>query len=447
MSLRAKLALTLAVLTASAVAAVGYLSFSTTRQRSLQAIDESFAAAGRLGLDPDDHPSQTQPGRGTAQIPGRPRGAALFTFQVIDVAGTVIDFTSDNPLPVDSADIAVANDKRREITRSLELPDGVHVRVRTIGVQGGALQIGRDLSEMDGVLRDLGKRLTLLGAAVVAVAAIAGWFLARQLTKGLSALTTAASEVSSTGRLDIDVNTSGRDEVGKLGIAFSSMLGALRTSREEQRRLVQDAGHELRTPLTSLRTNVDVMRKHANMPTEMRSRVLDDLDSEVAELTSLVEEVVAVASGAAAAEPMQPVSVAEVMEAGAERIRRRYSREITVSADASIVMAQRSQLERAVTNLLDNAAKFDSSAQPIELIGVNGRIAVRDHGPGIAEADLPRVFDRFYRSVGTRSLPGSGLGLSIVTEAAAALGGTTFAENHPDGGAIVGLQLPVLPAG
>lgn len=446
MSLRAKLALTLAVLTASAVVAVGYLSFSTTRERSLRAIDESFVAAGRLGVDPDDQLGQARPGRGTAQIPGRPRGGALFTFQVIDTVGTVIDFTSDSALPVDSADIAVANDLRHEITRSLELPDGVHLRVRTIRVQGGALQIGRDLSEMDRVLRDLGKRLTLLGAAVVAVAAIAGWFLARQLTKGLSALTTAASEVSTTGRLDIDISTAGRDEVGKLGIAFSSMLGALRTSREEQRRLVQDAGHELRTPLTSLRTNVDVMRKHANMPTEMRDRVLDDLDSEVAELTSLVEEVVAVASGAAAAEPMRPVAVAEVMEAGAERIRRRYSREITVSSDASVVMAQRSQLERAVTNLLDNAAKFDNSTQPIELFGTNGRIAVRDHGPGIADADMPRVFDRFYRSVGTRSLPGSGLGLSIVTEAAAALGGTTFAENHGDGGAVVGLQLPVLPA-
>jgi two-component system sensor histidine kinase MprB len=222
------------------------------------------------------------------------------------------------------------------------------------------------------------------------------------------------------------------------------MLGALNSSREEQRRLVQDAGHELRTPLTSLRTNVDVLRRHSDLGDDMKAKVLDDLDIEVAELSSLVEEVVAVGSGRNAEEPARSVKLGEVVESAVGRVSRRTGRTIDISTDSSTVMALRPSLERAITNLLDNAAKFDPSDQPISITVSNGRVTVRDHGPGIAEHDLERVFDRFYRAVDARSQPGSGLGLSIVTEVAAAHGGTTFAENHPDGGAIVGFSLPIV---
>jgi two-component system sensor histidine kinase MprB len=297
---------------------------------------------------------------------------------------------------------------------------------------------------MENVLSDLSKRILLVGGIAVGVAAIAGWLFARGLTKSLRKLTFAAAEVSTTGRLDINVSADGRDEVGRLGMAFSSMLGALSRSREEQQRLVQDAGHELRTPLTSLRTNVDVLRRHTDLPAEMRARVLDDLDSEVAELSSLVEEVVAVGSGRTSDEPIRAMPLAEAVEAAAERVGRRSGRTIEVRTDASVVEAQRLLLERAITNLLDNAAKFDRTQAPIELSALGGRIAVRDHGPGIAADDLPHVFDRFFRAVAARSQPGSGLGLSIVTEVAAAHGGSTFAENSPDGGAIVGFILPLV---
>jgi two-component system sensor histidine kinase MprB len=222
------------------------------------------------------------------------------------------------------------------------------------------------------------------------------------------------------------------------------MLNALNTSREDQRRLVQDAGHELRTPLTSLRTNVDVLRRHGDLPAEMRAKVLDDLDIEVAELSSLVEEVVAVGSGRSPDEPSVEVRIADVVESAAGRVGRRTGRTIDITADNSVVLAQRSSLDRAITNLLDNAAKFDNSAEPIEISVANGRVAVRDHGPGIAPEDLDLVFDRFYRAVAARSQPGSGLGLSIVTEVAAAHGGTTFAANHPERGAIVGFELPIV---
>ena len=445
MTLRAKLALVLASLAALAAIGVGLLSYDATSTRMLAEIDRTLLRSSRARNDLDDdnlpNPGGGPPGRGGD---GGVQFASLEVFQVLNAAGQIIIQTDGVTLPVNAAELAVARTGRGEVLRTVTGSDKREFRVRTQPRRIGAFQFGRDLSEMNRVLHDLRSRILLVGGVAVVLAAFAGWFAARGLTKSLSALTEAASEVSSTGRLDIDVAAGGRDEVGRLGTAFSTMLTALNTSREDQRRLVQDAGHELRTPLTSLRTNVDVLRRHGDLPAEMRAKVLDDLDIEVAELSSLVEEVVAVGSGRSPDEPSVEVRIADVVESAAGRVGRRTGRTIDVTADSSVVLAQRSSLDRAITNLLDNAAKFDNSAEPIEISVANGRVAVRDHGPGIAPEDLDLVFDRFYRAVAARSQPGSGLGLSIVTEVAAAHGGTTFAANHPERGAIVGFELPII---
>jgi two-component system sensor histidine kinase MprB len=461
MSLRAKLALVLASLAALAAVGVGWFSYDATSTRMLSEIDSTLRATARVdqanppvgnnGGDGGDAPPGL-PGMGPGGFDGRPLGEQN-VYQVIDADGQRIAGTSGVTLPVTGRDREIARAGRGEHLETVTGSDGHEFRVftRPSNRFGGTIQIGRDLSEMNRVLDDLRTRILLVGAIAVAVAAVAGWLLARGLTRSLRRLTLAAGEVSSTGRLDIeidrDADANGRDEVGRLRAAFASMLVALRRSREEQQRLVQDAGHELRTPLTSLRTNVDVLRRHRDLPDEMRTKVLDDLDVEVGELSSLVEEVVAVGSGRTSDEPRRRFALAEAVEAAAERVGRRTGRSIDVHTDASVVVAQRALLERAITNLLDNAAKFDSSDAPIEITAAAGRIAVRDHGPGIDPADLPHVFDRFFRAVAARSRPGSGLGLSIVTEVAAAHDGSTFAENHPDGGAVVGLLLPVERAG
>lgn len=444
MTLRAKLALVLASLAAAAAVGVGLLSYDATSTRMLAEIDRTLLNASRARDDGDgDNVPGGRPLGPPAFTPGGGRrGVGLEVIQFLDVTGAVVIVTEGVTLPVNDQEVAVAVSGTGEVLRNVVGSDSREFRVRTQPVPGGARQFGRDLSEMNRVLHDLRTRIFMVGSVAVALAAIAGWLAARGLTRSLSALTEAASEVSSTGRLDIDVKTGGRDEVGRLGAAFSSMLGALNRSREDQRRLVQDAGHELRTPLTSLRTNVDVLRRHGDLPADMKAKVLDDLDIEVAELSALVEEVVAVGSGRNADEPITDVSLADVVESAVGRVSRRTGRTIDIAADTSSVMAQRSAIERAITNLLDNAAKFDQSDQPILITVEDGRVAVRDHGAGIAPDDLDQVFDRFYRAVNSRSQPGSGLGLSIVTEVALAHGGTTFAENHPDGGAIVGFTLP-----
>ena len=460
MSLRAKLALVLASLAALAAMSVGWLSYSATRDRMLSEIDNTLRSAndarGPLVPGDGDFPGAGDgtggPGNGTTPIGGRgdagdtprPFGIEQFVTQILDRNGTRLRGTLDVAFTPDADELRIAADGRGDVLRTVTASDGHEYRVYSRANDRVTYQIGRDVSEMERVLSDLRTRILLVGGIAVGSAAIAGWLFARGLTKSLRALTAAAGEVSTTGRLDIDVSANGRDEVGRLGMAFSAMLGALARSREEQQRLVQDAGHELRTPLTSLRTNVDVLRRHPGLPGDIRARVLDDLDTEVSELSALVEEVVAVGSGRTSDEPSRSMPLADAVNAAAERVGRRTGRVIAVETDASIVVAQRSLLERAITNLLDNAAKFDRTDVPIELSSHRGRIAVRDHGPGIAAEDLDHVFDRFFRAVGARSQPGSGLGLSIVTEVAGAHGGSTFAQNHPEGGAIVGFVLPVV---
>ena len=114
-----------------------------------------------------------------------------------------------------------------------------------------------------------------------------------------------------------------------------------------------------------------------------------------------------------------------------------------------MVSCRPAAIDRAIINLIDNAAKF-SAAQPTGSgaidVGVdNGRVSVSDRGPGVPTDDLPHIFDRFYRSVASRSLPGSGLGLAIVRDIVESHGGTVFAEARDGGGTTVGFTLPTLP--
>jgi two-component system sensor histidine kinase MprB len=226
------------------------------------------------------------------------------------------------------------------------------------------------------------------------------------------------------------------------------MLGALQRSQGEQHRLVQNAGHELRTPLTSLRTNLAVLRRHPDMAADMQEQILEDVDNEVGELTELVNELVAVASGELADQAPQEFLLAEAARRVAARVGRRRDRSVIVEIREQVgaeamVFAPLVGIERAITNLVENAAKFDQSDVAICVEVEGGRLTVIDHGPGIPEDDLPLVFDRFHRATASRTLPGSGLGLAIVREIVERQGGTVSAVNRPGGGASVGFELPV----
>jgi two-component system sensor histidine kinase MprB len=433
-SLRLRIALALAVLAALATTAVGVASYRTTRERLYDEVDRSLTEVVTL-----------LPRNSRGEISGLPvRGPlALYEAQVIGPDGTVRLTTFPVPVPADDAARSVIG-QPRSMERSTVSVDGDPYRVSSLGLPNGAVQIARPLAETQRVLASLRARTFLIVVLVAAVAALVGWLVAGRATASLRRLTKAAETVGATGRLDVDVPAEGGDEVGRLGSAFASMLDALDRSRAEQRRLVQDAGHELRTPLTSLRTNLSVLRRHPDLPAEQRAQVLDDLHAVTEQLVGLVEEIVAAATGDLDDEPRVRTSLGALVEEVVERHRRRTARTITCAADESTVEVQVAAVQRAVSNLLDNALKFDTSGGPIEVRVVEGRVDVADRGPGIPAADGDLIFARFHRSAEARTLPGSGLGLAIVREMAIRHGGTVHAEDRPDGGALVGFTLPVV---
>ena len=198
----------------------------------------------------------------------------------------------------------------------------------------------------------------------------------------------------------------------------------------------------MRTPLTSLRTNVSVLRrKFGGLDESSREQLLSDLDSETRELTDLVNELVELATDRRDDELVQPVRLGDPAERAAARARRRTGRTVVVNADDTTIEGRPGALERALQNLIDNACKFANDGD-VEVTVAHGRVSVRDHGQGLREADIPHLFDRFYRSVEMRSRPGSGLGLAIVRSVVEAHGGDVFATNAPGGGAIIGFTLP-----
>ncbi|MFF9135922.1 ATP-binding protein [Streptomyces sp. NPDC014806] len=451
-SLRTTFAVSFAAVTAAVTVLVGILSYNAAArlvrvdQQSVfdEVVHDVRDEVRQHRMSPEDF-SSLAPGHDVV----RP---ARTNVQVLGADGAVSD--SGSPaLPVTEADRTTAASPgagRMVLHKDVDVGSDVY-RIATVSLGGkrGAVQVAQEFSDTEDLLRALQQRTLILMAAVVVAAGLFGWWLARRITRRLIVLTAAAEDVARTRRLGIQVPVTGYDEVGRLGRAFDRMLGRLAQSEEDQRRLVQDAGHELRTPLTSLRTNISLLKRIDELPPGSREELVADLGQEARELTDLVNELVDLAAGQSDSEPPQPVDLADLAEDVAGLARRRTGREIVLRVSGETTTYGRpGMLQRAVSNLVENAAKFDRDGTgPIE-INVAGparpgtvRVEVLDRGPGIADADLLRVFDRFYRAADARSLPGSGLGLSIVREVALAHGGAPFAQHREGGGSVIGFTV------
>jgi two-component system sensor histidine kinase MprB len=451
-ALRWRISLALALLAGLATFVTATIAYASTRDR-LDAETDRFLrdriapyradlpGLGSGRLDPRGDLDQRR-------FPGFP-GRLLLQFdtvvQLLAEDGSVSNGSGDVALPVDAIDVEIAAGGGRVRFHTVS-SDDVPYRVATVPiVGGGALQVARDVSDTERVLDSLRRRYLVVGLGVVAAAVLAGWLIARHATQPLEELTRAAEHVAASGDLTATIPTVRRDETGRLAGAFTTMLHALARSREQQQQLVQDAGHELRTPLTSLRTNVEVLGRHRDLPDAQRAALLADVQSELAELSTMVDELVEL-TAEPPDQPAQRFDLAELVEGQAARAGRRHGREYVVSGTGGTVHAAPAALERAVANLLENAAKFSPAGTTVDVTVDAGRVTVRDRGPGLDPADATRVFDRFYRAPAARSLPGSGLGLAIVRQIVEANGGRVFAGNHPDGGAVVGFELPAVAA-
>jgi two-component system, OmpR family, sensor histidine kinase MprB len=309
---------------------------------------------------------------------------------------------------------------------------------------GLALQVAQSLSTTDLEVTSVGATLTLLSAIGTLAATLVGWAVARAGLAPVARLATVAEQVTATGDPSRRMQLSRPDELGRLAASFNSMLSALQQSLTAQRRLVSDASHELRTPLASLRVNVDLLADDPGMSAAERQEVLARVVDQVVELSRLVGSVTELARGEVRSAGWGPVRLDEVAATALETARRDWPKtEFGAELDSCVVEGSAERLRVAVRNLLDNAAKFGPPEGPMEVRLAAGVLTVRDYGPGIDAADMPHVFDRFYRSLSARAVPGSGLGLAVVREIARGHGGTIEAESAPDGGMLMRLTLPV----
>ena len=307
---------------------------------------------------------------------------------------------------------------------------------------GGAVQVARSLTEVDHSLGRIKNLLILIAGGGIAIAAALGLAVSRAALAPVRRLTTATENVTETGDLSDRIEVTGRDELSRLAGSFNAMLGALEESSRAQRQLVADASHELRTPLTSLRTNIEVLASERKLPSGERERLLADVVDQLTEMTTLISGLIDLARGEQQTLEPEEVRLDLVASEAVERARRnRPAVTFTTDLQESTVQGVPSTIERAVANLLDNAAKWSPPNGDVEVEVRDGALSVRDHGPGIDEEDLPHVFDRFYRSPSARGRPGSGLGLAIVRQVAVAHGGEVVAEAADGGGTRMTLRL------
>jgi two-component system, OmpR family, sensor histidine kinase MprB len=445
MTLRNRLALAAAVAVALAVAGGCIASYLAVRAKMRGEVDTSLRQrANELSSLAQNGPGPMGDQPFSKPLPEPRFGGAPGYAQVVAPDGQVL------LLPGERTTLPVAGDARR-VTQGDDEPvlrdvkvNGTHLRVVTAPLREGfAIQIARPLSEVDSVLHSLVIVFLFITAAGVALAVVLGRLVARTAlapVERFTAQTELIAEHPDEGRR-IDVE--GEDELARLAASFNATLDALERSLASQRQLVADASHELRTPLASVRTNIEVLARGERLVPAERERLVSDIIEQIDELTALVADVVELARGAKPDEAKEQVRLDELAAVCTERARR-HAPDVTFETrlDPVAVTGNPQRLHRAISNLLDNAAKWSPPGGVVEVEVRGGSVTVRDRGPGIKPQDLPHVFDRFYRAPDARSMPGSGLGLAIVKQVAESHGGTAIAANAEDGGALMRLSFP-----
>ncbi|MBA3743483.1 HAMP domain-containing sensor histidine kinase [Sporichthya sp.] len=446
LSLRVRVAAFITLVVGATVAITSLAVWVTVRVQYYNSFDDTLVSRARALLQtPAADPTQV------VRFPEGTFAAAGTRLAIVYPDGTpFFSKGPDDAPPTGQPELEVALGASDFSLRTVRAANGEKFRVVAIpsireSEPRTAFVLAQTTRDVDRTLRSLATALLVIGGAGVGLAAYAGVYVARQGLRPVSRLTEAAEHVARTGELrPIDVH--GGDELARLGSSFNKMLTAVERSRDLQRRLVGDAGHELRTPLTSLRTNLDLLAQaegRVGLSATDRAELLDDVRAQAEELTGLVGDLVELSRDEVDRFEGRELDMAEIVSTATERARRRAP---TVQFDVTIrpwtVYGDARALERAVLNLLDNAGKWSPPGGTVTVRLTDGVITVTDQGPGIAEADLPFVFDRFYRAEESRTMPGSGLGLAIVRQAAERHGGSVTADRAPGGGALLKMRLP-----
>jgi two-component system, OmpR family, sensor histidine kinase MprB len=449
-SLRARLVLVVAAAVGAAVVLASLLVFFLVRNELYGGVDESLQRQV-------DQVSRT-PGLGLA-VPIGPKAYALHVrlpslstnpFQLVDnkgatyrpyIGGFLGGYAKLLPGIPEAQQVAAGT---RGSFYFDSRYDDEHVRLFVTPLsQNLSLEVVASLTSVDHELSRIKLWLFLVALGGVGIASIAGFLVARAALGPVRELSETAENVRSTRDLSQRIRVEGSDELSRLASTFNAMLQSLDEAARLQRRLVQDASHELRTPLTSLRTNIELLAmRDRDLPPEDREHLLRDVVEQLGEMTVLIGELTELARGEEQRAAPEEVRLDLVAKDAIRRTTRNHPEvPIVAKLDPTTVVGVPASLERAIGNLLDNAAKWSPNGAEVDVRLADGELTVRDHGPGIADSDLPHVFERFYRATSARGMPGSGLGLAIVRQVAEAHGGTVTAEHAPGGGTLMRLRV------
>jgi two-component system, OmpR family, sensor histidine kinase MprB len=436
----------------------------SSRADSLEFVARS-PARGRgtlLDLIKRQDPDQTPPPRGAGShavaapsssplqnLPPRPNQVRGYQ-QLVDAQGHVLFRSANVTLPVEVRTRKLAAGTGGRFFRDARV-NGIHLRILAKDIAPGrVVQVAQPLTEVDSLLRHLRLILVLLDIGGIALAAVLGRLVAGAAVLPVKRLTQATEHVTRTRDLSGRIEPVGEDEIGRLATSFNAMLDALEQSMNAldasvyaQRQLVADASHELRTPVTSLRTNIEILQQAQEMDSEEHRHLLSEVIEQIEELTLLMNDLIDLARGEEPSTDAEDMRLDLVVGEVVDRARRHSpATRFQVELAPTIVAGLPARLERALTNLIDNAVKYSPPGEAVEIRLHGEELTVRDHGPGISAEDLPHVFDRFYRGAEARGRPGSGLGLAIVRQVVEQQGGSVAAEPAPGGGTLMRLRLP-----
>jgi two-component system, OmpR family, sensor histidine kinase MprB len=454
-SFQTRLTLTAAVAVAAVVTIAALVIYFVARTVLYQQVDESVRTAAGAEVVQGRLDPATGGWSFTVTMPNQPQmGTTQYYFQILmqPDGRPYLPSGYTTQLPVSDADRQVLDGQVTDTAHDATV-QSTHVYIYTsrytsrVAGTTIAVQTMRPLTDVDTTLDNLQFILFVVAGGGVALAAILGYLIGRAGLRPIHRLRQAVDHVTDTGDMSQGVPYTGDDELGLLGAHFNRMLVALDQSLRTQRQLVADASHELRTPLASLRTNIEVLQRSPNLVGPERDRLLKDVVSQVEQLTRLIQDLIDLARGDQAPEEKEEVRLDWIVASAVERAATNWP---LIHFDAqlaeSVVLGQSGRLDRAISNLLDNAGKWSPPGGVVEVRVEDHEVVVRDHGPGIDRADLPFVFDRFWRAPAARGMPGSGLGLSIVRMVAEAHGGAVTAELPPDGGTLMRLSLAPVAA-
>jgi len=431
------------LLVVAAVSAVLYFSYAASLRSR---VDAELVAAAQQAISIAQKLKQSA-GNGHTE-PGMSQPVTVGTIQLQLVPGLV---TAGQPTAfgeLDSRDVAVAQGSQPAYFADVT-EGGQRFRVYTAampGASGGALvRTGRAANADNGALRTAALLLAALTVGAAGLMYGVAQLTAGRILRPIADLTAAAEHVARTRELTVGIGPTGTDEVGRLGASFDTMLAALHESVTAQRMLAADASHELRTPLTSLTTNLELLEDGAGLADPQAPALVRAAHEQAGELDRLITDLLDLARYREQSVHREPARLDLLTDAAVRRLRSRAT--IDTDLQPCLVEIDPAAVERAVTNLIDNAIKWNPPNAAIRVAVGDGQVSVTDHGPGIADSDLPHVFERFYRAPAARAMPGAGLGLAIVGSIAEANNATLTVRTSPTGSTFTLSFVPLtLPA-